>query len=1542
MLKKRITAILMAVAMIVTLMPSATVTTKVEAASSSPNRRVVGYFPSYRMGTINSVDFSALSHCILAFMTYANGTLTSGFSAGDAQTVVSKCHANGAKALIAVGGWNGFNTDDGAFNDAGRRTSIINQIMNYIDTYNLDGVDLDLEVNDGNVWNYFDAFCSELSSRLKQKGKLLTMAVSPWFTNPIANSTYNYFDFINLMAYDEHQGDGPLASSSFVNNMISYYSSRGVSNDRMTIGVPFYGFGAGGTAYTYAEILAMNSANSTRDEYNGIYYNGATTIRQKAEMSKSYGGTMIWELGQDSFGSGSLLAVIKDVMASGTDTTTQASTTKAPTDGYTAVTPSVSDWQNWGKWSTYFGLWDGVSATGAVKNGHNLNGFSMKIDNAIGEWSIQARTANIGVEQGAQYQYKMVINSSKQGVRLGVKEDLTNSSAQLEMTTLNSGSNTVTGTFTANGSDVQLLLSLGYGENSGATVTVTDLTLTKIGSETTPQPTTPQATTTPLADGYTAVTPSVSDWQNWGKWSTYFGLWDALSATGAVKNGNSLEGFSMQIDNAIGEWSIQAKTDNISTENGAEYRYQMVINSSKQGVRLGVKEDLINNTSNLEMTTLNSGDNTVTGTFTANGNNIQLLLSLGYGENSGSTVTVKSLSLTKISDPTQTSSQVTETTRPQQESSEVVETTTPNTGVSAPTGLTNTGGSTFQWNRVENATLYEVYLNGVLENRVVATSYTFPVYKLSNPGSYMIGVVAVNGEQKSSMTTVMFNVDGPTETTTPETSPNNETTKKPIHDGNQNPDNAALTYSGWDTVAFTGSSLADAVNKYKFVVADGKADIVNIQMPGFATAPGAYVTFADADFGNMTVNGANLSKDIQGAGIIIQLKNFTYKYNEVKIENGSGSTKAVIYVYYADGLDNLTGEPDTTTVEETTPQETTPQETTPQETAPQETEKQTEETTKESVSEELTETETAEETTKETGTELNTTAEVTTVNNDDTTTEEQTESQNNPYEEWGFNPANLSYEQVSCTGTESEEPIGFAVKDSTIEGLNPWYGDGGNTFMLQYADIDDEGVKATVTINGGEVADGIVTEKARGLVKLNPNKLADNAYTMVTVTLDSGKSTTFVVKKGNPNVEPTTTKEDTTVADGNTTAAGEVTSADDKTSENQETSDEVSEQDSKEETTTENQYSDWEFNPADLTYTDVECNGSEDTQEALGYSAKEATLEGITPWYGDGGNTFMIQYADPDDEGVGATVTINGEEAAEGVVKETARGLVKIAPTSLPDNSYTLLQVTLPSGKNATFVIKKGNPQVEPSTTAEDATTDSAETQDTTTTVNEDTTSTETDTQDVTTPQAGTTDVGETQSVDVENPTDESTPVQEETSSDEQEMTSGREPATTRPVETTEKPSETTTKERTTTTKSNEDRPTTSKQAATTTSQDITTADTATVATTAASTAKASVSIGKTTVTKATKKKTAKKVKISLKNVQGANGYQIAIYKTKSNASKNVKALVKKYYKKANATVKSAKFKKTKKLFARARAYRFVDGTTYFGAWSAVKKVKIK
>ncbi len=95
----------------------------------------------------------------------------------------------------------------------------------------------------------------------------------------------------------------------------------------------------------------------------------------------------------------------------------------------------------------------------------------------------------------------------------------------------------------------------------------------------------------------------------------------------------------------------------------------------------------------------------------------------------------------------------------------------------------------------------------------------------------------------------------------------------------------------------------------------------------------------------------------------------------------------------------------------------------------------------------------------------------------------------------------------------------------------------------------------------------------------------------------------------------------------------------------------------------------------------------------------------------------------------------------------------------------------------------------------------------------------------------------------------------------------------------------------------------------------------------------------KVKVKKATKK-SAKKIKVVLKAVKYANGYQVAVYKSKKQAKKNKKCLVCKIIRKNKGNIRSKKLKGRKKLFIRARAYILFPNFKSFGSWSKVKRVK--
>lgn len=316
-----------------------------------------------------------------------------------------------------------------------------------------------------------------------------------------------------------------------------------------------------------------------------------------------------------------------------------------------------------------------------------------------------------------------------------------------------------------------------------------------------------------------------------------------------------------------------------------------------------------------------------------------------------------------------------------------------------------------------------------------------------------------------------------------------------------------------------------------------------------------------------------------------------------------------------------------------------------------------------------------------------------------------------------------------------------------------------------------------------------------------------------------------------------------------------------------------------EETTTQDFGYDPGFRLEDLDYITLECVDQEGL--TLDYAIQSTTIDGLTPWYGDGGNTLSLQFSA--DAGVVSDITVNGKTAIDGLILEKAAGVVKMNPEKLDDNAYSVIKVTTANGEFV-FVVKKGISKDIP-TTGE--TTPSSETDGTT------------PFDDVTTSPGG----------EVTTP-DEITSIDGTTTSGG-DITTPSGNVTTISIDTT----------------------TLSGGGNVTTAVPTTKVSVSVVTLTTKATA-AKVAVGKTKV----KKVSLKKAKIKLKKISGAK-YQIKISTTKKFKKKKT---VTKKVAKIKFTVKSKKIKGKRILYVKARAYKVVNGITYYGKWSKIKKVKVK
>jgi len=277
-----------------------------------PGPVVIGYFPSWA-GDPGALQYENLSHVNYAFvLPTAGGGLTAVEQPQRLTSLVTMAHGRGVKVSIAIGGWNDGN--DSAFEQMAANptatAAFVDAVVGLMSTYSLDGVDIDWEYPDvGTSATNYAGLIRALSARLRPMGKLLSAAVigRGQEGQGVPTETFELFDFVNIMAYDEDPG--PHSPYALAESCLTYWLGRGLPAKKAILGLPFYGR----EPYTaYKELVRLDATAPTKDSVGTVFYNGIDTIKSKTTLAKTRGGgVMIWELSMDTTDGNSLLRAIR-------------------------------------------------------------------------------------------------------------------------------------------------------------------------------------------------------------------------------------------------------------------------------------------------------------------------------------------------------------------------------------------------------------------------------------------------------------------------------------------------------------------------------------------------------------------------------------------------------------------------------------------------------------------------------------------------------------------------------------------------------------------------------------------------------------------------------------------------------------------------------------------------------------------------------------------------------------------------------------------------------------------------------------------------------------------------------------------------------------------------------------------------------------------------------------------------------------------------------------------------------------------------------
>lgn len=291
--------------------------------------RVIGYYSGDLFDEpLENLQTDKLTHIMYAFLIpQKDGSCVPFENPDKVKALVEKAHKDGCKVYIAIGGWSYkdvplVSTFETVSANDPLRQKFIGNVMDIVEEYNFDGVELDWEYPSKASQTNYEKLILELDEKLREKDKHVTAALNgawsategPEVSNCVSEACLDAFEFINVMSYDmNNEQHSPFW---FANTSIDYWLTRGVAADKIVLGMPLY---ARPSWMQYRHLVAENAefAYSDYAEINGTksHYNGLPTLCKKTVLAKEKaGGVMLFDVNEDTNDEYSVVSMIDDVI----------------------------------------------------------------------------------------------------------------------------------------------------------------------------------------------------------------------------------------------------------------------------------------------------------------------------------------------------------------------------------------------------------------------------------------------------------------------------------------------------------------------------------------------------------------------------------------------------------------------------------------------------------------------------------------------------------------------------------------------------------------------------------------------------------------------------------------------------------------------------------------------------------------------------------------------------------------------------------------------------------------------------------------------------------------------------------------------------------------------------------------------------------------------------------------------------------------------------------------------------------------------------
>lgn len=274
--------------------------------------------------------------------------------------IKTKARQNGCYVVLSLAPGSSWTTVANPENDL--IDTLATNIVNTINTYGFDGIDIDWEYPKSGQYTWFTSMMQAIYTKVKANNPhhLVTAAIGGGKWQPAyydLNNSKNYLDYINMMCYDAEKTAGHYqnalyrrssyldptnkvgantTSCSIHESVNLYNNTYGIPNSKIIVGIPFYGVtqtlvdGSWKNAdiavrYATLKTYVADTANYTyvfddvakvpyllsTDGQTFISFEDPTSIGYKSQyiIDNNLAGMMVWQNGLDT--TGDLLNAIK-------------------------------------------------------------------------------------------------------------------------------------------------------------------------------------------------------------------------------------------------------------------------------------------------------------------------------------------------------------------------------------------------------------------------------------------------------------------------------------------------------------------------------------------------------------------------------------------------------------------------------------------------------------------------------------------------------------------------------------------------------------------------------------------------------------------------------------------------------------------------------------------------------------------------------------------------------------------------------------------------------------------------------------------------------------------------------------------------------------------------------------------------------------------------------------------------------------------------------------------------------------------------------